>query len=601
MGSAVVRAAEPQRVPPRALMLGGSALIGGAAACAVAFHIGDAPVRAPDTDSFLRGLAVVLYVAVGTYTTWRRPRARFGYYLTGIGLFFAVASLSASHHQALHTVGRVAFAGFSVCLSYVFLVFPHDRLASDLERRVIGTFVVVSVASWAVTVPLLAELPPAGPLTDCGSGCPGNAFQVTHVSHGVETTLVHLVTYVTAVNALAVAMLLVAKARSHAHLRHRLVGPLLVCACVQVFNFALYIVLRQLDVAPTEGLKVLGTAAALAVPGAMLVGQLRGRVFVATSLGQLVARAGVRSVTPERVERMLRLALGDPTLRLALWEPARDAYIDVSGRAVELPQEDGNVTATLIEREGRNAAALIHDASLVEESDIAEGLAATSLLLLDHTALVEELHASRRRIVVSAHHERLRLERDLHDGAQQRLFAIQIKLDAARDQVQDDRLGRELDEISADAAAAVAELRALAHGLYPTLLRERGLPDALRSLAHVAAIPMRVVDEDIGRCSHAVEEAVYFCALEAIQNTTKHAGAGAHVTITLARREDDLDVTIVDDGLGFDLAVGGEGIGLVNMRDRIGAVGGELEIVSAPRIGTTIRAHLPQCAATNGD
>jgi signal transduction histidine kinase len=599
MATAVVRAAEPQRVLPPAVVLGGSALLGGVAACAVAWHVGDAPIRAPDVRSVLRGVAVVLYVAVGTYTTWRRPGARFGYYLTGIGLFFAVASLTASHHQLPHSFGRVTFAALTVCLAYVFLVFPHDRLASALEHRVIATFAIASVAAWAVAVPLVPKLPTAGPLTDCSSACPGNAFQVTHVSHGVGTMLADLVTIVTAAGALAVAALLVAKARSPTHLRHRLVGPLFVCACVQALNYAFYSVLRQLGVPNTEGLKVVGTVAALAVPVAMLVGQIRGRVFAATSLGQLVARAGGQPVTPERVQSMLRRALGDPSLRLALWERARDAYVDVSGRPVELPQEQGDVTVTLVEREGRKAAALIHDASLAEGSDIAEGLAATSLLLLEHTTLVEELEASRRRIVASAQRERLRLERNLHDGAQQRLFAIQIKLDAARDQVLDEKLARELDEISADTAAAVAELRALAHGLYPTVLRERGLPDALRSLAHVAAIQVRVVDDDIGRCSHTVEEAVYFCALEAIQNATKHAGPDADVTITLARLGEDLDVTIADDGQGFDLAGVGEGIGLISMRDRIGAVGGELEIASSPRNGTTIRAQVPQCAASN--
>jgi len=219
----------------------------------------------------------------------------------------------------------------------------------------------------------------------------------------------------------------------------------------------------------------------------------------------------------------------------------------------------------------------------------------------DEDALsAEELRASRRRIAESAQRERLRLERNLHDGAQQRLFAIQIKLAAVRDHVHDEQLALELEEISADAAAAVEELRALAHGLYPTVLRERGLPDALRSLANVAAISLRVVENELGRCSETVEEAVYFCALEAVQNATKHVGPGAHVMITLVRQGDALDVEIADDGPGFDIAREADGIGLVSMRDRIGAVGGELRVASQPGDGTTIRAHVPQCATSNG-
>jgi signal transduction histidine kinase len=206
---------------------------------------------------------------------------------------------------------------------------------------------------------------------------------------------------------------------------------------------------------------------------------------------------------------------------------------------------------------------------------------------------IEELRVSRARIAESAQQERLRLERNLHDGAQQRLLAIQIKLEAARERAGGE-LARELEEVAADASAAVEDLRALAHGLYPAVLHEQGLGVALRSIAYEAAIRVDVDDRAAPRCSPSVEEAVYFTALQAVQNATKHAGRGARVTITLEPSTNGLAFAVADDGAGFDPArPGDEGIGIVSMRDRIGAVGGELTIVSAPGQGTTVRGAVP--------
>ena len=326
----------------------------------------------------------------------------------------------------------------------------------------------------------------------------------------------------------------------------------------------------------------------------MLVGQVRGRLFAVTSLGQLVARVAGEPVTPARAERLLRRALGDPLLRFALWDKPRQTYVDVDGRPVELPADGGTVRVTLVERDGRHVAAVIHDASLDEGSGVAQGLAATSVLLLENTGLVEDLQASRRRIVSTAQEERLRLERNLHDGAQQRLFAVQVKLEAARERAADPVLADELREIAGDAAAAVDELRSLAHGLYPTILRERGLVDALRAVARTAAIPTTVVSHTVERLPAVVEEAIYFFVTEAIQNASKHAGAGAHASVLLEAQESRFEAVVEDNGRGFDARRAADGFGLVGMRDRIGAIGGELEIVSTVGLGTRVRALVPR-------
>jgi signal transduction histidine kinase len=393
---------------------------------------------------------------------------------------------------------------------------------------------------------------------------------------------------------LTVGVVLADKARSPSRLRRRLVVPLLLCASLLAINYAVFTLVRELDiVTSTLGFAIVAAVATLAIPVVMVVGQVRGRVVAATSLGQLVSSISDEPITSERIEMLLQEALGDPTLRLALWEPRKDDYVDVHGDPIEL-KTSAETAVTYVEREGRPLAALLHDSLLDEASGVARGLAATSLLLLEHTQLIEELRASRARVAASQQQERLRLERDLHDGAQQRLFAIQIKLDSLEHGIDDPKLAHELNDIALDAAAAVDELRALAHGLYPALLRERGLPDALRSIALAAAVPVRIDDRGIGRCPPTIEEAVYFCVREAIQNTTKHGGPNARVTVSLERRGNDLDVVVADNGAGFDLADHSDGMGLVSMRDRIGSVG-ELEITSRPGRGTTVHAVVPDC------
>jgi signal transduction histidine kinase len=594
MATAVAPAVESRRPLPHAVVVGGPAAVGAGMAALVALHIGDEPLRAPDTLSSLRALAVALYMAVGSYTSWRRPGARFGFYLTGIGLFFSVATLTTSHHQLQHSIGRVVFGALSVCFAYVFLVFPHDRLASRLERSVMLALAIASAALWLVTIPLVPELPAAGPLTDCSPGCPGNAFQLTSASHEALTVLADVTSVVVGAGLIAVAALLFHKSRAPARLRRRLVAPLLLCASAQAATYATFSVMRQLGATPPDLLRNIAIAAALSVPVAILVGQVRGQVFAATSLAQLVARVAGEPVTPARAEGLLRRALGDPLLRFALWDAPRQTYVDVEGLPVELPREGGAVGVTRVERDGRHVAALIHDASLDEGSGVAEGLAATSVLLLENTGLVEELQASRRRIVSTAQQERLRLERNLHDGAQQRLFAVQVKLEAARELAADPALADELGEIAGDAAAAVDELRSLAHGLYPTILRERGLVDALRAVARTAAIPTTIVSHDVERMPAVVEEAIYFFVSEATQNASKHAGAGANVSVLLETQESHFEAMVEDNGRGFDAGEAADGIGLVGMRDRIGAIGGDLEIRSTVGLGTTLRAVVPR-------
>jgi signal transduction histidine kinase len=208
----------------------------------------------------------------------------------------------------------------------------------------------------------------------------------------------------------------------------------------------------------------------------------------------------------------------------------------------------------------------------------------------------DELRASRARIVEATDAERRRIERDLHDGAQQHLVALAVSVRLARQlaDVNPDQAKEILDQLGSDLQDAVQELRNLAHGIYPPLLMDRGLGEALSAAAGRAALPTVVRAEGIGRYPQQVEAAVYFCVLEALQNAGKHAGDGSEVTISLREEEGALLFDVADDGAGFDLATGAHrGHGFVNMSDRVGAFGGSIAVDSAPGRGTQISGRLP--------
>jgi signal transduction histidine kinase len=207
----------------------------------------------------------------------------------------------------------------------------------------------------------------------------------------------------------------------------------------------------------------------------------------------------------------------------------------------------------------------------------------------------EALQASRGRIVASADAARRKIERNLHDGVQQHLVALAVKVRLARQLAEKDpvKADQMLQELGGDLEDALQELRDLAHGIYPPLLADKGLPEALASSARRSILPVEVRAADIGRYSQDLEAAIYFCCLEAMQNAGKYAGPEAHVTIRIWQEAGGLLFEVADDGAGFDVKKMGVGAGFTNMNDRLGAIGGTLRVESAPGRGTKILGTIP--------
>jgi signal transduction histidine kinase len=220
-------------------------------------------------------------------------------------------------------------------------------------------------------------------------------------------------------------------------------------------------------------------------------------------------------------------------------------------------------------------------------------LAAQAGLVLRNVRLIEELRASRRRIVTAQDERAKQLERNLHDGAQQQLVALGVQLNLARHVAERDapEVAATLDRLQAQAADALENLRDLARGIYPPLLADQGLVVALEAQARKAALPVEIESEGIGRYPQGVEAAIYFCCLEALQNVAKYANASS-ARVRLAGGERTVRFEVTDDGSGFDPARTPLGTGLQGMRDRLEALGGTFEIDSSPGVGTTVRGMI---------
>jgi len=339
----------------------------------------------------------------------------------------------------------------------------------------------------------------------------------------------------------------------------------------------------------------------LAVPAFILaVGALCGT-------GSLMARVSRRAFESSTtvgvpVREALAERLGDRTLAIAYWLPERELFVDERGHPVTLPEAGTAKTWTAVEHRGSRVAAIIHDAELHARPELVEAAAAGAVLALDNERLkadlharLEDLRASRRRIVEATVQARRRLERDLHDGAQQHLISLSIDLQLLRARIANDHTAKLLDEAIAKLGEAQSELVELARGIHPPMLSERGLAAALGALAHRSAVPVELELSLDGRLPAEVESAGYFVAAEALTNVAKYARA-THARLIASDADGVLALEIRDDGVGgVDAA---RGSGLRGLSDRVAALDGELTVDSPVGDGTCVTATIPSVDAS---
>ncbi len=334
----------------------------------------------------------------------------------------------------------------------------------------------------------------------------------------------------------------------------------------------------------------------LAVPAAVLLAatlELAGDVAAAAARALLAARAAPAGP----VREMLAESLGDRSVSIAYWLPDREAFVDETGRRVELPQPGSGRAWTAVERDGQRVAAIVHDAALDTSRELVGAVAAGSSLALDNERLkadlrarLEELRVSRLRIVEATDDARRRIERDLHDGAQQELVALALELRLIRSRLADPDTVALVDRVAERLATALEELRELARGIHPAILTDRGLAPAVEALAGRSPVPVRADVAITERLPRPVEAAAYFVVAEGLTNVAKYARADV-ARVIVRRHGSSVVVRVEDDGVGgVDVHAGS---GLRGLQDRLAAVGGTLVIESPAGRGTRVQARIP--------
>lgn len=527
---------------------------------------------------------IVSYALSGLIAWWRRPDSRLGPLMIAAGFFTLVACISSANSAFFFTIGQafdlIPFALFL----HVFLAFPSGRLRGRAEQLLVGAAYVTAVGLEVVGLLL-------------GGFNPDNVLAVTSEPE-LAADLFQVQLVILAAITIAGIGVLAMRRRTEGRALRRSISVL-----VNSFAFALVMIAALLLMAAFS----LDTPIFLPVQRAtFFVIGLAPIVFLFALLDARLARASVGDLllelradpAPTDLREPLARALHDPSLTLSYWLPQYESWADADGRPVRLPAESDERVATLIDRDGEHLAALVHDPSLNDERELLDAVSAAAGIALENGRLqaelkarLEELQGSRGRVIEAGQQERKRLERNLHDGAQQRLIALSLELGMLGDQLKDDpEAGARIDEARAEIAASLEELRDVARGLHPAVLSGHGLAVALESLAATSTVPVRLTVLVEGRLEEPVEVAAFYVVSESLANIGKHAQAES-ATVDVGRRNGELVVEVVDDGIGG--ADSERGSGLRGLADRVEALGGQLRVWTPQGGGTRVRAELP--------
>ena len=535
-------------------------------------------------------VAVVgLSFMVAGIAAWQRwPASRLGLLFTIAGYLYLVPYILVNlANPAAWTIGNLSEGISGAALAHLGLAWPGGRLRSRFECGVVVANYVQNIAfNTAATM----FWNPA--FSGCNASCPANVLLIGNGSRPTLNTLNTIEALVGLVITGIVLTLIVRHWRSARGWSRRAMIPLLWIAPAvgaeniltgNLFHFSALVTYALLPLVLLAGpaLFVISTVRARTAGGAL------GTAIVDLEPG----------APPTRLRDALARALGDSTLQLAFRLPDGAGYLDTTGQVVDPARPGpGRAVTPVTEASG---AVLVHDGGLEQEPQLIRLTAAAASMALEHTRLqaevqaqLEQVRASRARIVEAGDAERRRLERDLHDGAQQRLVTLSLALGMARDRAAeaDPELGSLIESASKEAREALTELRELARGIHPAVLTETGLTGAVQALVERSPVATTITAVPDGRFPAAIEATAYFVVSEALANVAKHARAdGAQVMIR--KFPGRLLVEVSDDGTGGARSEGGSG--LRGLADRVASVGGVLRVDSPPGGGTRLEADIP--------
>jgi signal transduction histidine kinase len=529
------------------------------------------------------------FIGTGIFAWLRQPENRFGALMTAIGFSACLAGLRVSTEPWVFIFGLLFITSQWALLYHMLLAFPGGALQSRLERVLVAA---TYFSAWVVhPVQVLFQ-------DTTALGLPENPLLVEG-NRDLSVTLSRSRFWLALVLLGALAVILARRWATASSSQRQALGPVLVSGGLVMALLAIWYaaMLAYVDEDVVRAIEDARYVVMCTVPFAFLAGLLRSRVAGASAVSEVVARLGDPSVRRSGIGHALDDALDGTSLELAYLTPD-GGYVDRAGRHVTLPPQDSDRAFTPLEAGDQPAVVLTYDASREEEHELVHAVVAAASLSLENERLaadlqakVEEVSASRARIVESGDAARRRLERDLHDGAQQRLVSLALNLRVIGSRLDGDPdTVRQLEAARRELDQALEELRELARGLHPSVLSDRGLAAALEGLAQRAPLPVRLEAKLGERLPDRVESASYFVVAEALTNVARYAQAN-QASVNVTRADGQVLVEVSDDGVGgADPAAGS---GLRGLLDRVSALGGTIEVDSRPGEGTRVRAAIP--------
>jgi signal transduction histidine kinase len=522
------------------------------------------------------------YIVGGLIAWWRRPESRFGPLMLVAGWMAFITTFSYSTADLAFTTGQLFDLVPVALFLHVFLAYPTGFLGRLPERIVVGAAYFTAIA-FQIPKMMLG-----------GSG-PDSLVEVAFHPEAARTIeKIQLWTLVALLLA-GVAILLFRRRRSGRPSR-RPVALLVDSYALALAMLALLLVAGVQLWSSFETIHRITFVALGIAPAVFLTGLLSARLARSDAAGLFIELDA--NPDPGNLRDALARALRDPSLVLAYWLPERDAWTDADGNVIQVPSPDPMRATTVIERDGEQVAALLHDASLDDERELLDAVGAAGGIALQNARLqaelrarIQELSESRGRVMEAEQRERQRLERNLHDGAQQRLVTISLELAQIAAKVEDPEVGARLEEARQELSRSLEEVRDIARGIHPAVVTGHGLAVALDSLAARAPVPVELETQLDGQgVRERVEVAAYYVVAECLANVGKHARAKS-AEVAVARVNGELVIEVSDDGVGGADAAAGSG--LRGLADRVEALDGSLNVETGPHGGTTVRALIP--------
>ncbi len=582
----------------------------GLALCAISVVIvqSDPVVSGRSAQVTVSVLTIAALLGVGLYAWHRDADGRFGPVLFATGVCWFFVTFANSGDSLLYSVGRIAGWVFEVMLAYALLSYPNGRLETRGARAVVIGGALLIALLYVPTIPLTDQYPLPAPFTGCTASCPQNFFLAGSEPSFLPDLIKPIRDLLAVAIYLGAVFVLAERLRGAGHNLRRTLVPVLSAASLRFVAAIVYVMLRRIG-ADGDVLEVAVFVALLSVPATaigFLVGLVQWRVYSATALGTLTTRLG-ETRTPGELRGLLAEALEEPDVELYYSDPpppeAGDAapWRDSADRAVPGPLLTLTSCLHEVEAESGLRVALVCEEGFRDRPDFLDAVCACVVSGLERQRLdaalansLADVAASRKRLVGAADSARQKIERDLHDGAQQQLVALRVKLELAREALEADpgEAGEMVAGLGPAVEEIIEEVRSLARGIYPALLASDGLGEALRAAGQRSPVPVTIEADGVGRLPQETESAVYFCCLEALQNVAKHGDGATRVGIDL-HRDGELRFEVVDDGCGFAPERSADGSGMTGMRDRLAAVGGELRVESTPGQGTRVVGRVP--------